>query len=151
MDSFHLHGVRTATEAYSASFLFSGSKAAGAWSWSLTAIYWHVQEHVQLHLHSPTHFHRVVLNKVQKRLCRLPLSTLLSVSYRKTFIILPRRSSPYVCDIIEKYYGSLLISYSVFVRQWKQSVHNLTLWTTRPRSNAHTHLHPVTRLRMCAL
>jgi hypothetical protein len=42
--------------------LFPGSKVAGAWSWSLSYKWCRGQECVDLNIHSPIHFHGVVLN-----------------------------------------------------------------------------------------
>jgi hypothetical protein len=54
------HRVQTGSGAHAASYpigtrgSFSGEKAAGAWSWPLTSIYYRGQECVDLYLHSPS-------------------------------------------------------------------------------------------------
>jgi hypothetical protein len=56
---FSTHRVQTGCGVYPASYpmgtrgSFPGGKAAGAWSWPLTSIYFRGQEHVELYLHSP--------------------------------------------------------------------------------------------------
>jgi hypothetical protein len=62
------HHVQTSSGAHPASYpigtrgSFPGSRAAGAWSWSLTSISCRGQECLELYFHSPIRLHGVVLS-----------------------------------------------------------------------------------------